>query len=93
MAEQGGRVHSGIPDWTALMLSGAAAKAAGVALLVDDLKDFGKFSTEDHPSPIHHWQWGLVLLITGLGLLGTGMALGLARWREENGAQEASEAG
>ena len=33
----------------------------GEILFVDDEKDFGRFSFEGHPSPLHHWQVGLAL--------------------------------
>ena len=28
----------------------------------DDEKDFPRFSFEGHPSPVHHWQWGLMMM-------------------------------
>jgi hypothetical protein len=30
----------------------------GELMVIDDFKDYGKFSTPDHPSPIHHWWIG-----------------------------------
>jgi len=35
----------------------------GQLILLDDIKDLGKYSFEGHPSPIHHWQWGLLLIL------------------------------
>ncbi|MEM3290709.1 MAG: hypothetical protein QW046_04255 [Candidatus Micrarchaeaceae archaeon] len=35
----------------------------GKLILLDDIDDLGKYSYEGHPSPIHHWMWG-VLMIT-----------------------------
>lgn len=34
----------------------------GELILLDDINDLGKYSFEGHPSPIHHWQWGLLLI-------------------------------
>ncbi len=34
----------------------------GKLLLLDDIDDLGKYSFEGHPSPIHHWQWGVLLI-------------------------------
>ncbi len=34
----------------------------GKYILLDDIDDLGKYSFEGHPSPIHHWQWGLLLM-------------------------------
>ena len=52
------------------LISGIGMIAAGVWMILDDIKDFGKFSYPGHPSPIHHWQHGLVLLILGLIMCG-----------------------
>ena len=30
----------------------------GELMVIDDFKDYGKFSTPEHPSPIHHWWIG-----------------------------------
>lgn len=38
-----------------------ALERAGQIIFKDDEKDFGKFSYPEHPSPIHHWQWGLLM--------------------------------
>ena len=64
-----------------LMLAGVGLVLAGVAMLVDDAKDLGKFSYPGHPSPLHHWQWGLLALILGLGAAGAGALLLLRQLR------------
>ena len=56
----------------ALLGSGLASSVVGLALVADDIRDFGLFSTPEHPSPLHHWQYGLILFIVGLGLIGAG---------------------
>lgn len=33
----------------------------GTLLIIDDIKDVGKFSFDGHPSPFHHWQLGYVM--------------------------------
>lgn len=43
--------------------------ALGTFLFLDDLNDFGKFSTPDHPSRVHHWWIGLLIMLLGLILL------------------------
>jgi len=48
------------------LMASIGSIGVGTYLLIDDLKDFGFFSTKDHPSPLHHWQYGLVLLLGGL---------------------------
>jgi len=35
----------------------------GQLILLDDIDDLGLYSFDGHPSPIHHWQWGLLLMI------------------------------
>ena len=58
------------------LLGGIAGFGLGSALLLDDAKDLGKFSTPDHPSPIHHWQIGLCLMIASLiGICASGLSL------------------
>mgnify|MGYP001626358360 CR=1 FL=1 len=34
----------------------------GKLILLDDIDDLGLYSFDGHPSPIHHWQWGLLLM-------------------------------
>ena len=41
----------------------------GAFLFLDDAGDFATFSTPEHPSHIHHWWVGLLILILGLILL------------------------
>jgi len=54
------------------MLGGVAATLAGIGLMLDDAKDLGQFSTKDHPLPFHHWQWGLLMMLIGLGAASAG---------------------
>jgi hypothetical protein len=35
----------------------------GKFLVEDDIKDLGRYSFDGHPSPIHHWQWGVLLML------------------------------
>jgi hypothetical protein len=35
----------------------------GKFLVEDDIKDLGRYSFDGHPSPIHHWQWGILLML------------------------------
>jgi len=58
------------------LLGSIGAFGLGTALLFDDAKDLGEFSSEDHPSPLHHWIWGLLLMTGGLtGICGFGAKL------------------
>lgn len=41
-----------------LMLVFEILNYLGELMVIDDWKDYGKFSTPDHPSPIHHWWIG-----------------------------------
>jgi len=56
-----------------LLAGGLGAFLAGVALLWDDLEDLGEFDTEDHPSPLHHWQYSLPLMAGGIAAMGAGL--------------------
>ena len=47
------------------LLGSIGAFGLGATLLFDDAKDLGEFSTPEHPSPIHHWIWGLLLMTGG----------------------------
>ena len=35
----------------------------GKELIIDDKHDIGLFSYEGHPSPLHHWMWGIGLYL------------------------------
>ena len=55
--------------YAAIALSAIGLSIGGV-ILEDDAKDFGKFSSPDHPSPFHHWQLGLgITLASAIGML------------------------
>jgi len=56
----------------ALAASGAAF-LAGIGLLLDDAHDFGKLDTPNHPSPLHHWIWGILLMLGGAAGLGASL--------------------
>jgi len=40
---------------------------SGVAMVADDIKDFGKL---DRP---HHWLWGIILAVAGIIMLGVAL--------------------
>ena len=77
MAGGGGLNPSELPPWKDLApyltLGGLASTVLGLALIWDDIKDFGLFSTPDHPSPLHHWQYGLILFLAGLTAMSVGV--------------------
>lgn len=50
-----------------------AAFLGGAGLLLDDAHDFGKLDSPDHPSPLHHWMWGALLMIGGVAGLGVSL--------------------
>ena len=56
---------------------GIIGTIVGAALMIDDVKDLGMFSTPEHPSPIHHWWIGLIIFLASVGVLGTGLTLKL----------------
>lgn len=60
----------------------------GMLLLIDDIKDIGKFSFEGHPSPIHHWQIGYVLKELSLH---AGQAISMIQAWEEAGKEMIEE--
>ena len=35
----------------------------GQILLEDDIKDLGRYWYDGHKSMIHHWQWGILLML------------------------------
>ena len=61
------------------MACGLVIAGIGAFLLVDDAKDFGTFSTPEHPSPLHHWQLGLALFLAGLIIIAASLYLALSR--------------
>ena len=61
------------PDvpWNLMGIAGSLGGfALGCALLADDYKDFGDFSTPNHPNPLHHWQLAIPILLGSLAGLG-----------------------
>jgi hypothetical protein len=51
------------------LAGGIAGYIAGSMLMLDDAKDLGKFSTKDHPDPLHHWMWGALLMMGSMGTI------------------------
>lgn len=58
-----------------LFVLGGGLFALGTFLLFDDIADFGEYSYKayphsvhdhDHPLPLHHWQYGVILIILAL---------------------------
>ena len=45
------------------------AIGVGTFMLLDDAEDFGIFATPQHPTFVHHWWIGLIVLILGIILL------------------------
>jgi len=55
------------------LFASIAGFLAGCQLMLDDVKDYGQFSTPEHPSPFHHWIWGALLMLISTGGLGFAM--------------------
>lgn len=52
-----------------VLISGGAF-FTGVALLLDDAKDFGKMGDERDPPLPHHWLYGALMMIGGTAGMG-----------------------
>lgn len=52
-----------------MVLGGVTSLVSGAFMLFDDVADFGDFASEKHPSPIHHWQIGVLFILLGVFLL------------------------
>ena len=65
-------------NWAFLGILSIAAVSVGIFLMIDDAKDWAKFSTPEHPSPVHHWQHGLILFL--LGCVGLSMSALMLLW-------------
>ena len=64
------------PDvpWNLMGIAGSLGGfVLGCALLADDYKDFGDFSTPNHPNPLHHWQIAVPILLVSLAGLGASL--------------------
>jgi len=64
------------PDvpWNLMGIAGSLGGfVLGCALLADDYKDFGDFSTPNHPNPVHHWQLAIPILLVSLAGLGASL--------------------
>jgi len=51
-----------------LLIGGAAGLVSGVVLLFDDVRDFGDLSR------LHHYMWGILLIVGGAVALAVGFA-------------------
>ena len=84
MAGGGGQNYENVADWPLnlnwafLGVLSIAAVSVGIFLMIDDAKDWAKFSYPEHPSPIHHWQHGLILFL--LGCIGLSMSALMLLW-------------
>jgi len=56
-------VESSIKDPTNAFISAVDALSAGASMLIDDIMDVGRFDR------IHHWMWGVLLIIVGIIVL------------------------
>lgn len=83
MVEESKPVKKTFPKWMQDMLAGLVANpevaglaasvgtiALGVALALDDAKDFGKLGDERDPPVPHHWEYGILMLLGGIAGLG-----------------------
>jgi len=64
------------PDvpWNLMGITGSLGGfVLGCALLADDYKDFGDFSTPNHPNPLHHWQLAIPIMLVSLAGLGASL--------------------
>jgi len=52
------------------LAASSATVLTGIALLLDDAKDFGKLGAERDPPVPHHWIYGCLLLFAGVAGLG-----------------------
>lgn len=48
---------------------------AGTLMALDDIHDFGKTSYPGHPSPLHHWMYGIIIIALSSVALAVGVAL------------------
>ena len=74
------RLLDGITSPEASVLASSGAFFTGVALLLDDAKDFGKLGDERDPPLPHHWLVGALVMIGGAA----GMGFSLLRLMQEN---------
>jgi hypothetical protein len=71
-----------LQDWltenaeVAGLLASLGTIFGGAALLLDDVKDFGKIGTERNPPVPHHYMYGALMIISGVaGTCASGLAL------------------
>ena len=78
--EQEAKLADAAFDNLPYLVIGGGAFLIGSFLVIDDIADFGKFNfgwnplwQKEHPTWFHHWQWGVLLVIIGLMVLGVGI--------------------
>jgi hypothetical protein len=65
---QNEKLFEALADQWPLLVGGAAGLVSGVALLFDDVRDFGDLSRP------HHYMWGILLIVGGAIALTVGFA-------------------
>jgi len=55
------------------LVGGVSSVVLGSWALADDMSDIGRFSDEEHPSPIHHWWVGILGILGGIITAGIGL--------------------
>jgi hypothetical protein len=73
------------------LAGGAVATVAGLALMADDVNDLGKTGLERDPPVPHHYLWGFLLTLVGVGALGVGALALLADLVKSLPVQPSSE--
>lgn len=48
---------------------------AGTLMALDDIHDLGKTVYPGHPSPLHHWMYGVIIIALSSVALAVGVAL------------------
>lgn len=74
------RLLDGLTSPEGGLLASGGAFFTGVALLLDDAKDFGKLGDERDPPLPHHWLIGALVMMGGAA----GMGFSLLRLMQEN---------
>jgi hypothetical protein len=66
-------IESSIRDPVNAFISAIDALSAGASMLIDDIMDVGKFDR------VHHWMWGVILIIVGIIVLAVTVVLLLTK--------------
>jgi len=48
---------------------------AGTLMALDDVHDIGRTAYPGHPSPLHHWMYGVIIAVLSAICLAVGIAL------------------